>query len=156
MRLFGPRSYVVSLEVRFGFGDDVELDHDPASRRQGLKPFRRIDLTLFELPIPDFTTTYGIYFATPPLAEQLRPLRGLREREFSLSFDPQMQELGAFDCKQLPDLVCFDVTGTFGVDDFSHLEGQVGLLASARAIAAVRRFDLGQLGTIRRFRPARS
>ena len=156
MRLFGPRSYVVSLEVPFGFGDDVELDHDPASLRHGLKPFLRIDLTLYELPIPDFTTTYGIYFATPPLAEQLRPLRGLREREFSLSFDPQMQELGAFEGKQLPELVCFDVTGTFGVDDFSHVEGEADLLVSQRAAAALRRFDLGQLGTIRRFRRARS
>lgn len=151
IRFFGPHSYVVSLEVPFGFGDDVELDHDPASLRQGRKPFRRIDLTLYELPIPDFTTTYGIYFATPALADQLRPLHGLRERDFSLSFDPQMQELGAFEGKQLPELVCFDVTGTYGVDDFSHVEGHAGLLASKRAVAVLRRFDLGRLGTIRRF-----
>lgn len=155
MRLFGPRFYVVSLEVPFGFGEDAELDHDPASLRQGRKPFRRIDLTLYELPIPDFTTTYGIYFATPHLAEQLRPFSGLHERDFTLSFDPQMEELGAFEGKQLPELVCFDVTGTFGTDDFSQLEGQAGLLTSDKAIAVLRRFDLGQLATIRRFRPAR-
>lgn len=152
MRLFGPRSYVVSLEVPFGFGDDVELDHDPASLRHGLKPFRRIDLTLYELPIPDFTTTYGIYFATPLLAEQLRLLRGLHERDFTLSFDPQMEELGAFEGKQIPELVCFDVTGTFGIDDFSHVDGEADLLVSPRAIAVLRRFDLGQLSTIRRYR----
>ena len=155
MRLFRPRSYVVSLEVPFGFGDDVEIDQDPASLRQGLKPFRRIDLTLYELPIPDFTTTYGLYVATPSLAEQLRSLRGLRERDFSLSFDTQMEELGAFEGKHIPELVCFDVTGAFGVDDFAHVEGRAGLIASKRAIAVLRRFDLGQLGTIRPFRPAR-
>jgi hypothetical protein len=141
--------------VPFGFGDNVELDHDPASLRQGRNPFRRIDLTLYELPIPDFTTTYGIYFATPPLADQLRPLRGLRERDFNLSFDPQMRELGAFEGKQLPELVCFKVTGIFGVDDFAHIEGEADLLLSERAAAVLRRFDLGQLGSIRRFRPAR-
>lgn len=152
VRLFSPRSYAVSLEVPFGFGDDAELAHSPSSLRQGLKPFRRIDLTLHELPIPDFTTTYGIYIATRALAERLRPFSGLREREFSLSMDPQMQELGAFDGKQIPELVCFEVTGTYGVDDFSHIEAEADLLVSPRAIAVLRSFNLGPLGTIRRFR----
>lgn len=146
-----PRFSVVSLEVPFDYGDDAQINQDLVARRHGRKPFLHIDLTLYELPIPDFTTTYGIYLASPALAEQLRPFSGLRERDFSLSFDPQMRELGAFDGKQLPELVCFEVTGTFGVDDFSHLEGHAGLLASKRAVAVLRRFDLGQLGTIRRF-----
>lgn len=143
--------YSASLEVPFGLGDGAEFDQDPASWVDGVKPFIQIDLVLFQLPIPDFTTTDGVYFAVPPLADELRKLRGLRERSFTQTFDEQMEELGQFEGKTIPELVCFEVTGRFGIDDFAHLDGEPDLLVSEQALAVLRRFNLGELSEIAPF-----
>lgn len=146
--------YSASLEVPFGLGDDAEFNQDPASWIDGVKPFTRIDLVLFQLPIPDFTTTDGIYFATPALASELQKLRGLRTRDFTLTFDKQMEELGQFEGKSIPELVCFEVIGTFGTDDFAHLDGEPDLLVSEQALAVLQRFNLGELSEIAPFSPS--
>ena len=109
----------------------------------GTKPLVDAEFVLFILPIPDFATTHPVYFATPELADALAPCTGLRARSFSLRFDDRMEELGAFEGKELPALVCFDVTGTFGHDDFSEVRGAPGLVVSERAMEVLRRFDLG-------------
>lgn len=146
--------YSASLEVPFGLGGNAEFNQDPASWVDGVKPFTRIDLVLFQLPIPDFTTTDGVYFAVPALAAELRALRGLRERSFTLAFDEQMEELGEFAGKTIPELVCFEVTGAFGTDDFAHLDGEPDLLVSERALSVLRRFNLGGLSEIAPFSPS--
>ncbi|OZD56643.1 hypothetical protein CH252_05035 [Rhodococcus sp. 06-1477-1B] len=135
--------FAVDFDVPFEFGDAVKIDQDPASWRDGRRPSITIDLLLVQLPIPDLTTTFGIYFATPALATKLRSFSGLRERQFTLSFDPQMEELGEFEGKELPELTCFEVVGTYPEHDFAHVKGVSGLLVSEQAWAAVQQFDLG-------------
>lgn len=83
--------YIVSLEVPFGFGEKVELDHEHKLWHAGTVPFLRIDLVLYVLPIPDFTTSSGVYFATEALASKLERFRGLRKRNYTLKFDEQMR-----------------------------------------------------------------
>lgn len=145
--------FSASLEVPFNLGPAAEFDENPESCVDGVKPFTRIDLVLLQLPIPDFTTTDAVYFAVPALAEELQHLRGLRRRECTLAFDEQMKELGEFAGKSLPDLVCFDVTGTYGQDDFAHLEGETDLLVSEAGLAVLRGYNLGGLSEIAPFRP---
>jgi len=135
--------FQLHLEVPFDFGEDVEIDQDLSHLRHGRRPFITIDLRLIELPISNLTTTYGIYLATPKLAAELDAFTGLRERQFTLGFDSQMEELGEFEGKKLPNLVCFEVTGTYSEDDFAHVEGVPGLLISDNAWSTVSTYDLG-------------
>jgi len=135
--------FQVHLEVPFNYGENVKIDQDLSHLRHDRRPFITIDLLLLELPIPDLTTTFGIYLATPKLAAQLRTFTGLRERQFTLGFDPQMEELGEFEGKELPELVCFEVTGTWPQQDFAHVRGVAGLLISENAWSTVSTYNLG-------------
>jgi len=54
----------------------------------------------------------------------------------------------------IPELICFEVTGKFGVDDFAHLDGEPDLLVSEQALAVLRRFNLGELSEIAPFGPS--
>jgi len=143
--------FSVSLEVPFSLGENAEFNHDPVSWVDGVKPFKQIDLVLFQLPIPDFTTTDGIYFAKPKLANELKSLSGLLECDYTLAFDEQMEELGKFKGKNIPELACFEVVGKYGTDDFSHVDGEPDLVVSERALAVLRQFDLGELAEIKPF-----
>jgi hypothetical protein len=102
-----------------------------------------VDLVLYALPIPDFTTISPLYFASPPLAAALSPFSGLRQRSYTLKFDEQMEELGDFEDEELPELICFEIVGTFGESDFAYVEGVPGVLVSERALKTLRQFDLG-------------
>jgi len=144
--------FSVSLEVPFRLGDNAEFNQDPAFWMDGVKPFVRIDVVLLETPIPDLTTTDGIYFTSPRLADELKELSGLRERDYTLAFDDQMKELGEFGGGKVPELMCFEVTGRYGRHDFAHVNGLTDLLVSEQALAMLRHFDLGDLADIRPFR----
>ncbi|MBB2975122.1 hypothetical protein FHX49_000663 [Microbacterium endophyticum] len=144
--------WALTLEVPFGMGEFAEFDQDPSHWIDGVKPMSTIDLVLYTMSVPDLTTTDGIYFATPRLAQAMAHLTGLRSRAFTLSFDEQMLELGEFDDQTLPDLSCFEVVGSYGTDDFAHREGVTELLASERAMALLADFSLGS-GTAALFRP---
>lgn len=140
------------LEVPFGLGDLAEFDQEPSHWIDGVKPMTIIDVVLYSSSIPDLATTDGVYFATSRLGSAMVGLTGLRRRDFTISLDDQMRELGEFDGWAMPELMCFEVTGTYGVDDFAHVEGVIGLLASERAVAILAGFDLGS-GTVSSYVP---
>lgn len=133
----------VSPEAPFGLGENAEFGDSPSASLGGRNPLLVADLVLYRLPIPDLTTITPVYLTTPALADALKDSTGLSGRPFMLAFDEQMKELGEFEGKDLPDLRCFDVTGTFGSDDFVIAEGVAGVLVSERALDVLRRFDLG-------------
>ncbi|SDP13928.1 hypothetical protein SAMN04487788_2311 [Microbacterium testaceum StLB037] len=134
----------VQLEVPFSYGDKAVIDQDPSHRRHGRKPYITIDLNVLELPVPDLSTVYGAYLATPELAAQLRQFSGLRERQFTLGLDPQAEELGQFEGKEIPELICFEAIGDFPRDDFALREKVPGLLISERAWDVIKRFNIGE------------
>ena len=134
----------IGPEAPYGLGEKASFSEDPNSWRYGSKPYVTIDLVLLGLPIPDLTTSIGVYLATEDLAKELVNLTGLRQREFTLSLDEQMADLGEFDGKNIPKLACFEVDGEIGQTDFARVKGVPRLLASERAMQTLQRFNLGE------------
>jgi hypothetical protein len=138
-----PR-YSIESPVDTSLSDGAELDHDLAHLVNGRKRFIRVDVVLLEMPRADISRLVGIYFLNPRLFEAIKDagLTGLAQLDFSMSFDEQMLELGEFDGQELPYLVCVEVLGDVGSDDFAHVEGVVGLVVSERALGVLQNFDL--------------
>jgi len=145
----------VGPEAPYGLGENTSFNEDPNSWRYGSKPYITIDLILLGLPIPDLTTSIGLYLVTESLAKELAQFTGLKQREFTLSLDEQMTELGEFDEKQIPKLTCFEVDGEIGETDFARVKGVPRLLVSERAMQTLQRFNLGH-ARIEPFDPSES
>jgi len=133
----------VGPEAPYRLGEKASFNEDPNSWRYGSKPYITIDLVLLGLPIPDLTTSIGVYLATEALAKELIRFTGLKQRDFTLSLDEQMTGLGNFDQKQVPQLVCFEVDGGLGETDFARVKGVPRLLVSERAMQTLQQFNLG-------------
>ncbi|MFJ4253764.1 hypothetical protein [Microbacterium sp. NPDC090003] len=135
---------LVKAPVDMALGERAEIDQDPDRWINGRPRVTVIDVVLLAMPRSSISRLSGVYFVTPRLldAVQVNGLSGLSEREFTMSFDPQMAGLGEFDGRELPDLRCVEVWGDAATDDFAHLEGRSGLVVSPGALAVLRSFDL--------------
>ena len=134
--------FLLEPDVPFGLGDAAEFDQNPAAVVKGVRSFTRIDLVLWEVPAADLTTIQGVYLMSLPLASSLQGFTGLRKAPFTLSFEPQMFELGAFEGESLPGLVCFEVTGTVATADFAHAADAPGLIVTEPVLRHLEGFNL--------------
>ena len=136
--------FLVKAPVDTALGDDALVDQNPLRELNGRRRIAIVDVVLLEMPRSDISRLSGVYFLKPALFDAIRRegLTGLVPRDFTMSFDPQMQQLGAFDGRSLPELSCVEVSGDVSTDDFSHVEGCAGLVVSSQALAILQRFDL--------------
>lgn len=94
--------WALTLEVPFGMGEFAEFDQDPSHWIDGVKPMSTIDLVLYTMSVPDLTTTDGIYFATPRLAQAMAHLTGLRSRLLPFHLTSKCLNLVSLTTKHCP------------------------------------------------------
>lgn len=134
--------FILSPGVSLGLGETAVLA--AGLDRHGRRDVVTADMVLFEIPPADISTASGLYFLSRPLADayDASALTGLLRREARIGLDGQVEELGSFAGREVPELVCYEVHGDFPESDFSYRPGTYGLILSAPAMALLEGFDL--------------